>query len=113
PALHTSSLHDALPICAATGFTAIPDTAANTTADRLDRATDIDLRKSRSAPAGEPETATRLFQHRACGLSAYRSRLFRCPRGHFLSCGLLADDFAQFRSLNNCRTANRRRDFRL
>ena len=97
---------------AATSFTAVPDAAANAAADRSDRAAHIDLRKSRGAAADEPETATCLFQHRACGLSADRSCLFRCPRGYFLSGGLLADDPSEFRGFDNRRAANRRRNFR-
>ena len=99
--------------CAPASFTAVPDAAANAAADRSDRVAHVDLRKSRSAAAGEPETPTCLFQYRACGLFADRSCLFRYSRGYFLSGGLLADDPPQFRSFDNCRAANRRRDFQL
>src|SRR5207302_717152 len=99
--------------CAATGFAAVPEAAANTAADRSDRVAHIDLRKSCSAAASQPETPACVFQHRACRLSAYRRGLLRCPGGYFLPCGLPANDPPEFRSFDNCRAANRRRDFRL
>src|SRR5205823_6739205 len=93
-------------------FATVHEPAANTTADFRDRAAHIDLRQSRSAAPDEPETTARVLQHRACGLSAYRRGLFRCPRDYLLPRRLPIDDPAEFHSADNCRAANRRRDFR-
>ncbi len=47
------------------------------------------------------------LEHCACGLSANRRGLFRCPRDYLLSSRLLAHDLVEFCRADNCCAANR------
>ena len=68
--------------------------AAGRTSPRRRRGADLDLWQLRRAAANQPETAARLFQHRACGLSAGWRCLFFRSGGRLLSRRLFAHDAA-------------------